>query len=245
MTTTFYAPPEAFQGAHVTLPGDEAHHAVRVLRHRPGDELVVIDGVGGRHRVRLEEAGKRAAWGTVLATEAEVGEPDYRLRLGLALLKNRSRFETVVEKAVELGVAELVPLVTDRTEKVGLKRQRLDNIVLAATKQCGRSRLMTVSGPLVLDRALDEPSDLTILCHEQTATSARFLDVLAAHPAAQRLTVLIGPEGGFTSDEVDAAVAAGAHPASLGARRLRAETAALAACAGVALQRSGAAPQPG
>ena len=123
MTTFFYAPPPARQGDHITLPEEEARHATRVLRKKSGDEILVVDGEGGWFRTRLETVGKDAVVGQVVEQHRDVGEPGYALTVGMALLKNTGRFETFLEKAVELGVAAIVPLVTARTEKGHLKKR--------------------------------------------------------------------------------------------------------------------------
>ena len=235
MTTTFYVPSSHFQNDRVVLPDDEARHAVRVLRHAPGDEIVVVDGAGGRYRVRLTETDKRSAAGEVMAVEREVGEPNYRLRIGLGTLKNASRFETFAEKAVELGVSEIVPLVTERTERMSLKAQRMENILVAAMKQSGRSRLPTLAEPQPLADALAEAADLRILCHESADPEAMLPIVLSQAEGASAITMLVGPEGGFSEEEVAEAEEAGWRVVSLGPRRLRAETAAIVAAAAVML----------
>lgn len=235
MTTTFYAPPSHFEDDRVRLPNDEARHAVRVLRHGPGDEIVVVDGAGGRYRVRLTETDKRSAAGKVVAVEHEVGEPSYRLSVGLGTLKNANRFETFAEKAVELGVTEIVPLVTERTERMNLKAQRMENILTAAMKQSGRSRLPTLAAPRPFTDALASPAALRILCHESADPQALLPHVLSAADAKDEFAVLVGPEGGFSEAEVAAAEEAGWTVASLGPRRLRAETAAIVAATTVML----------
>jgi 16S rRNA (uracil1498-N3)-methyltransferase len=240
MTTSFYAPPSAIrEGAYVVLPDDEATHAVRVLRKRPGDEIVVVDGVGGWHRVRLDHADRKSASGPILETRRDVGEPAYTLSIGLALLKNRSRFETFLEKAVELGVREVIPLRTHRTEKGQFKVQRAEQLLIAAMKQCGRSRLVRLAPLQSLAVVLgQDDAELTLIAHEQTAPEESLARVLAAHPAVPSLRVLIGPEGGFRDEEITEAQQAGYMPVSLGLRRLRAETAALVAAATVMTARS-------
>lgn len=236
MTTSFYAPPSAFRDAYVTLPEDEARHVGRALRKQPGDEIVVVDGVGGWHRVLLDHVDQRTAAGRVVETRHGVGEPGYDLCIGLALLKNRNRYETFLEKAVELGVSEIVPLQTTRTEKGRLKRQRAENILVAAMKQCGRSCLPVLAESQSLTDLLSHSSaDRHLLCHEQVDTSHTLAAALSQTPTSRSLCVLVGPEGGFTEDEVEAALQAGAELVSLGPRRLRAETAAIVAAAGVML----------
>ncbi len=232
MTTTFYAPPECFVDGRIVLPEDEARHAVRSLRHGVGDEILVVDGVGGRHRVRLTEVDKRGAEGEVTASEQGVGEPPYRLRLGLGVLKNPGRFETFAEKAVELGVSEIVPLLTERTERAKVKETRLRALLVAAMKQSGRSRLPQITSPQPLKAALEVPADgLRLLCHEAADPTASLLHRLGAGDPIGSATVLVGPEGGFSDAEVAMAEAAGWEVVWLGPRRLRAETAALTAAA--------------
>lgn len=239
MTTLFYAPPDCFRGDYVELPDDEAHHAGRVLRKAAGDEIAVVDGEGGWYRVRLDHADGRSVAGRVVETRREVGEAAYELTVGLALVKNRNRYETFLEKAVELGVRRVVPLLTARTEKTGLKEKRAERILLAGMKQTGRSRRVHLGDPAPMEAVLEqETSDLLLLCHEAAPGDAALREVVAAHAEAPRITALVGPEGGFTDDEVAAARQAGAHVVSLGPRRLRAETAAITVAAGVMLARS-------
>jgi 16S rRNA (uracil1498-N3)-methyltransferase len=271
VTTPFYAPPDAFTDDRVVLPPDEARHAVKVLRHAPGDEVVVIDGVGGWHRVRLEQVGQAKATGRVLSTRTDIGEPPYALTIACGLLKQRSRYETFLEKAVELGAARIIPLHTSRTERLGLKAARAENILLAATKQCGRSRVPVLDAPTPLADALADlgaapgTPALRLIAHEavsrpdltprsaaawdtaEAMTPARrrsmrtgmILRALAMHREAYgvpaQVTMLVGPEGGFTDDELVAAVQVGFAPVGLGPRRLRTETAAVTACAAVAI----------
>lgn len=234
MTTTFYVPPSYIQGGRVRFPEDEARHVTRVLRKQPGDEITVVDGTGGWHRVRLDQAGKRRATGTVLETRRDVGEPGYCLTVGLGLLKNRNRFETFLEKAVELGVHRIVPLRTARTEKERLREARARNILIAAMKQSGRSRLPALAPPQPPAEVVAAAGEHTLMCHEQADAEAGLMEALAG-AGLDDLCILVGPEGGFTDAEVAEARAAGARVVSLGPRRLRAETAALTAAAAVML----------
>lgn len=244
VTTTFFAPPRAVHGRRLVLPPDEARHATRVLRHRPGDEIAVVDGEGRRHRVRLDRTGQDKTVGTILATEENAGEPAYHLTVGLGLLKKRSRFETFLEKAVELGAARILPLRTRYAEKEGLKQKRARRIVRAALKQSGRSRLPQLAAPTGFTEAVEElragAYDRAFIAHCREKPSAvPFTEALAEASLPRRILVLVGPEGGFSEEEVKTAEAAGATVVSLGPRRLRAETAALAAAAAVMLTIDG------
>jgi 16S rRNA (uracil1498-N3)-methyltransferase len=236
MTTLFYAPPGAFRDGIVELPDDEARHMTKVLRHRVGDEVVVVDGVGGTHRVKLMSTDRRAVTGEVVSTERLVGEPGISVVVGLGVIKNSGRFETFVEKAVELGVTRIVPLITEHSEHGRIRENRLENIMIAAMKQSGRSRLPELESPRELGevlRASTEP--LRLLCHEGGGVSASLTELLAGRESPLDTIVLVGPEGGFSEGEVEVARGAGWEIVSLGPRRLRAETAAMLAAGAIML----------
>lgn len=228
MTTTFYAPPEAFDGRRVVLPEAEARHATKVLRLRAGAEIAVVDGWGGWHRVRLVHTEVGKAVGEVVETEMQPAPPP--LRLALALLKSDDRFEFAVEKAVEIGATEIVPLRTARVEAgAKVRHERVEGVVVAAMKQSLRAHRPRVHAPIDIAAVLGPH---TVVLHE----GAPLADTLAATFEAALATggaptLVVGPEGGFTDAELAAARVAGAHVASLGAARLRAETAAVVAVA--------------
>jgi 16S rRNA (uracil1498-N3)-methyltransferase len=234
MTTLFYAPPAAFRDGEVELPEDEARHAGKVLRHSPGDEIEVVDGAGGRHTVRLTVVERQRVRGEVLRTARDMNEPSYRLTVGLATLKNAARFETFAEKAVELGVSAITPLATARSERQRVRPARLQNILIAAMKQSGRCRLPALGEPTELEDVLRQRGGAGLICHEAAGPEHGIGARLAAGVPPE-LTILVGPEGGFSDEEVAHAVALGWQLASLGSRRLRAETAAITACAAVML----------
>lgn len=234
MTTNFYVPPSHLNGERLALPDDEAMHASKVLRVRAGDEVTAVDGEGGWYRVRLDHVDRRSASGHIIERRKNVGEPTYHLTMAMAVVKKRGRFETFLEKAAELGVAAVAPLITERTEKEGIRHQRAENKLIAAMKQCGRSRLVKMSEPIPFDEYLSrETPELGICCHEKAETDSHILSILQSSPQSRRVHVIVGPEGGLTDAEIDRAEAAGWKIASLGPRRLRAETAAIAAAAAV------------
>ncbi|HEX7072367.1 MAG TPA: RsmE family RNA methyltransferase [Rhodothermales bacterium] len=241
MTTTFFVPPDNIRDSYVRLPPDEARHAIRVLRHRPGDVVEVVDGAGGWYLVRLDAAQGETAAGVVLEARRGVGEPPYDLTLAVGLLKNPNRLETLVEKAVELGVTRLVPIETARTERVRIRQDRLERIAVAAMKQSGRSKLPEIENVRTFaDLMRTESGGAYLICHEQVPAERSIARVLE-RGLARRITILVGPEGGFTNEEIAQAESAGYEPVSLGTRRLRAETAGIVAAAAVQLH-AGKAP---
>jgi len=233
MTTNFYVPPAEIRGDRVVLPKDEARHARSVLRAEAGDEIVVVDGEGGWYRTQLDHVGPGQVVGHVLETRREVGEPDVEVTVGIGLLSSRSRFETFVEKAVEVGVRRIVPLRTRHAEGESVRADRLRRVMVAALKQCRRSRLPELAPPQSLDVLLDATTARSrLLCHG----AAEGTPILGTTAPTDEVLILVGPEGGFAPFEVDAATEAGCTPVSLGARRLRAETAGLVAATAVLLR---------
>jgi len=211
------------------LPEDEARHLRTVLRAQEGDEMVVVDGEGGWYRAQIDHLASDQVVGTITEQREGVGEPAIEVTVGLGLLKKRSRFETFVEKAVELGVWRIVPLRTRRTERSFVREERLRNLMVAAMKQCRRSWLPALAAPQS-PHSLVSASDAAVglACHAGNDAVPLHRSVGDARPFGSALA-LVGPEGGFAEPEVEAAVAAGCTAVSLGPRRLRAETAGLAA----------------
>ena len=166
MTTNFYAPPTALRGQRVILPEDEARHVCSVLRAEVGDVMTVVDGEGGWYRVQIDHAVPEQVVGTILEQRENVGEPVLDVTVGLGLLSKRSRFETFVEKAVELGVRRIVPLRTAHTEPESIRKERLRNVMVAAMKQCRRSWLPELAALQSPDEILGtSEAELRLVCH--------------------------------------------------------------------------------
>jgi len=218
---------QPIEGVTARLIGPEAHHLAHVMRAKPGHEVVLFDGTGGEFAARVERVG-RAEIELSLGPRLQIDrESQLRITLGVALPKG-DRPRWLVEKAVELGVDRVVPLVTARGNPAESPSvlAKLRRAVVEASKQCGRNRLMEVSEPTALADYLRE-----------TKASHRWL----GQPGGERLSkraslandasdvaIAIGPEGGFAPDEVALAVEQGWQLVDLGPRILRVETAALA-----------------
>lgn len=229
----FHASPASVSADRIVLGEDEARHAGKVLRLTEGDLILVVDGAGATHEVVLETVSGKQVAGRILSTQLEVGEPQNELHVALAVLHQPARWETFLEKAVELGCTRITPLMTARTQPGRLKERRLESIMISALKQCERSRLPRLDPPMPLDEVLSMGGSLRMICHE-ALTDGRSLSGLLSDgtglPAGPR-RVLIGPEGGFTDEEVARAQGLGWTAVWLGQRRLRAETAAMLAAA--------------
>ena len=219
------------------LDEEESAHCVRVLRHREGDLLDIIDGRGSLFHCRLEEASPKKAVARILSEEKDWGGHPYRLTLAVCPTKNNERFEWFVEKAVETGVDVIAPVIGERSERKVYKTVRAEKIALSATKQSLKARLPEILEPVsVKDFIASCGSGLRMIacCFEDEAHPRRSIrQALEEWAGEPGYTVLIGPEGDFSPAELAAAIKAGFVPVHLGASRLRTETAALTAAQAV------------
>lgn len=233
----FYAPSGAFKSHSqtVTLETDEARHLREVLRLKPGDEVYVFDGAGKEFQCEIESSRRDTAVLKIL-DEVEPARPESTLRLTLAVaLLKSDKFDLVVQKATELGVVRLVPVMTKladiklKDESDGQKRLlRWRRIALEAAKQSGRALVPKIAAPVLFSELInsEEFADYKILFSERGGTS---LDSLLEGPGDDSaITALIGSEGGWTDVELEEAKAASWFVITLGGRTLRAETAAIA-----------------
>ena len=212
------------EGVGVDLDAGQANYLGNVMRLGEGAELLVFDGSSGEWLARISEAGKKRM---ALTVERRTREPEAIPDVWLAFAPvKRTQTDWLVEKATELGVAKLIPVITQRTIAERVKLARLRSIAIEAAEQCGRTRLPTIDVPVSLAQFL-----------KQADRAIYFADEGGGEPAASAFkpgpaVILTGPEGGFTDDERAVIRAApNAIPVSLGPRILRAETAALAALA--------------
>lgn len=220
------------------LLGDNAVRHVQVLRLQPGAALTLFDGRGGQWQAQIVRIGRREVSVKVGAHEAVERESRRAVTLAVGMPANE-RMDTLIEKATELGVAAVQPLVCQRSvlRVAGVRAERKAAhwraVAAAACEQCGRNRVPPVSAPLPLAEFLarsDRPSSRWLLSLDASARSPQ------RPPRDEALCVLSGPEGGFTDAEEALALGAGFVPVSLGGRVLRADTAPLAALAWLAME---------
>jgi len=220
----FYSP-ASLTGAVVELIGSEAHHLHNVLRLREGAEVELFDGLGTEATARVEQATSRRAKLTILSTQLGTAERTSPLILATAIPKG-DRFRWLVEKATELGVSRLIPLQTERSivDPRSAKLNKMRAAIVAATKQCGRSRLMHLDELQKWSDVLQElPNDHALIIGHPGGSRWSENNIASD----QSKVVLVGPEGGLTEAEVAEARERGAVPVDLGPRILRIETAAL------------------
>jgi len=222
----------------LSFEGAEFHHMVRVTRHQVGDTVLLFDGVGREAPAEIEHISRHAATLKVGRVETLPVEPGLYLVLAVAMPK-ATRAVTLVEKAVELGVSKIVPITTSRSvvDPRPSKLDQLRNNIIAASKQCGRSRLMEVGSVLTWSQFVS--SNLlgsgTAVAHPGGVPFNEGLvrSILPVTKSGNKkgdvdtLVAVVGPEGGFTVEEITQTVTRGARLVSLGPRVLRVETAAL------------------
>ena len=218
----------------VRLDAEESGHCVRVLRHRPGDEISVIDGRGTLYRCALEIADAKGAEARVLEAQPGFGAHPYHLTMAVCPTKNIDRYEWFVEKATEIGVDVIAPVIGERSERRVLKTDRLRRLTLSAAKQSLKAAIPTVAEPQsVRDFILAAPADaLKLICYCFDDVERKQIQQLLP---AREICILIGPEGDFSPEEAALARERGWIPVSLGESRLRTETAAVVAATAVYL----------
>jgi len=222
----FYTPQKQISSTHCLIEGMEFAHLTHVMRRKVGDAIRVLDGVGTAYDVVIEEISRRTARCRITATHTRLNEPSRRLILGAAILKSSANFDFLVEKTTELGVAVIVPLLTERTIPRHARIERWQKISLAATKQCGRCAIPEIRSPMSLQEFLrSAPEGAARFIPHERAEGMRLSTVIAT--LGGEVALCIGPEGGFADEEVAHAASAGFVPVKLGPRRLRAETAAI------------------
>ena len=212
------------------LDPDEARHALKVLRLAAGDTISITDGRGNLYTCRIDAADRRTGELTLRteSVETECGRPPYRLTMAVAPTKNIDRFEWFLEKATEVGVSEIIPIETARSERRALKPERAAKVIAAAVKQSLKCYCPKLHELTPFAELLSMPfAGRKFIAHCDAGGERRFLgDLLQAGDDAM---VLIGPEGDFSPEEIAAALAHGFLPVTLGHQRLRTETAAVVA----------------
>ena len=225
-------------GNFCLLGEEEAAHCIKVLRHRSGDTVYVIDGEGTLYEGILRDVSPRAASVEIVRETPGWGAHPYKLTLAVCPTKNNERFEWFVEKAVELGVDRIVPVIGDRSERKVYKTERARRIAVSAVKQSLKAAIPEIAEPVSVREFIRSAGDglrMIAYCFEGETPRISIREALAA--GADNITVLIGPEGDFSPEEAALALESGFVPIHLGPSRLRTETAALTAVAAVYFER--------
>lgn len=228
----FYAPPTDFRKEIISLNQEETRHLRDVLRLRSGDEISVFNGEGDEFKCRIEKIEKKE---TVLRIVEKVSpsapESSLKLTLAVALLKG-DKFDFVAQKACELGVSRLIPLITKRADvklknagEAAKKLERWRKIALEAAKQCGRTKLMKIDLPKTFEEFMKSSEGVSLFFSERNGES--FESFSNKNIETGEITAVIGSEGGWEDAEIETARENDFHIITLGGRILRAETAAI------------------
>lgn len=252
----FYS--DCIEGKRLSLTTEDSAHCARVLRHKVGDVICAIDGLGTMHECTVIDANPSKVQADITASHPGWHSHPYHLTMAVCPTKNADRIEWFVEKAVEIGVDDIVPLIAERSERKVFKTERLKKISVSATKQSLKSKLPKIWDPVTIKDFLDDDDSglrLIACCYddedhprrsikeaigEYLAGRASFSECSSNCPSSDngrssastpRITVLIGPEGDFSEAELQKALAKGYVPVHIGDSRLRTETAALVSTA--------------
>lgn len=240
----FFIPPQSLNQAEVALPKEVSRQIARVLRLSVGSQVVVLDGLGDEYTLNLVQVNPDSVVGKILKKEPSRGEPRTHVHMFLALTQ-RERFEWMLQKCTEIGVANFTPLVTTRslvqhTTEVEGKYMRWQKIIQEAAEQSHRGKIPRLNHPLTFSEFVKQPLEqrTTGLFFWEEEEGNNALKTLLKSVENTEVNLVIGPEGGFTHEEADFITKAGYNSVSLGKRILRVETAAMIA-AGLVLYELG------
>lgn len=212
-----------------TLNEEESKHCVRVLRLTIGSIVNLVDGKGGFYTAEITSDNPKKVSLSILKVETEFHKRNHYLHIAVAPTKNIDRIEWFLEKATELGIDEITPIITDRSERRVVKEDRLNKVITSAVKQSIKAYHPKLNDAISFDTFLKEPFDGDkLIAHCIDNGEKQYISKLVA--PHQKYLILIGPEGDFTPDEVNLALNKGFKALTLGDNRLRTETAALSVC---------------
>jgi len=215
-------------GDKIILDETESKHAIRVLRLNAGDMVQVIDGKGGFYTAEITSSHPKNCELTVMEKQEQFGKRPFTLHIGIAPTKNIDRFEWFLEKATEIGIDEITPLLCEHSERKTIKPERLEKILISAMKQSVKSYLPKLNNLVSLEEFLQNTSESKkFIAHCFDGKKPHLKNEISKQ---EDITILIGPEGDFSWAEIQLAGKNGYREVSLGPARLRTETAGIVAC---------------
>lgn len=222
----FYTP--NILGDFYQLDEEESKHCIRVLRLKIGDQVNLIDGIGGFYLAEIIDDHPKKTTLKVLSVQREFGKRNHYLHIAVAPTKNIDRLEWFLEKATEIGIDEISPIICDRSERKEIKIERSNKIITAAVKQSLKAYHPILNPQNSFKNfILQASADVKYIAHCEDGVKEFIASKFIPN---QNYLVLIGPEGDFSPSEIDFALQSGFVPITLGTSRLRTETAALKAC---------------
>jgi len=226
---------QIFYTPDITLPTyqlneEESKHAVRVLRLKEGDVIQLIDGKGGFYEGEISLANSKACEVNIIKEEKEYGKRNHYLHIAISPTKNIERIEWFLEKATEIGIDEVTFLETKNTERTKVKLERLEKVIVSAAKQSIKAYLPKLNDLTSYKTFIKEYSSSKEEKYIAHCFETEKVELKASYKSGEKVTILIGPEGDFSREEVEYANKNGFVSLTLGTSRLRTETAALKAC---------------
>lgn len=222
----FYTPDILTSGE---MPEEESNHAIKVLRLGEGDEICLIDGRGMFHKAVISRAHHKRCGVEILESYPEENPRSFRIHVAVAPTKNIDRIEWFAEKSTEIGIDAITMLKCRYSERKEVKTERLNKILISAMKQSLKATLPSLEGMTDFKKFVQQPFNGQKFIAHCYKDSERIL-LKQLYQPGENMLILIGPEGDFSEEEVELALANGFKPVSLGNSRLRTETAALVAC---------------
>ena len=217
----YYSLPSCIDENSLKVSGTEFTHITKVIRKQVGDEIFFVDGLGSIYHCKISKISKSELLADIISKSNSTNEYDIDITLALGLLKNPSKFDFVVEKAVELGVKKIIPFVSKFTISQKPKIERWQNLAISAMKQSQRAFLPVISEPTSFEELLKYEADVKLIADIEADT------ITTKKENVKSIIVVIGPEGGFSKEEIVSAEEAGYKKINLSKNRLRAETAAI------------------
>ena len=214
----------------LVLDPDESAHSIKVLRYKRGDQIRIIDGKGGFYLAEIENADPKACEVKIISKSDNYEKLPYELHIAIAPTKKLDRFEWFVEKATEIGISSITPLFCQRSERRNIRLDRIERVAIAAMKQSVKAYLPRICEPITFANWIEKKppgSKFVAHCMDGVKTDIRAVEL------SDVITILIGPEGDFTSEEVMLAIRNDYESLSLGDYRLRTETAGVVACSAI------------
>lgn len=229
----FYNPEIHIDLKTLQFSKEESRHIVRVLRKKEGDQLHITDGKGTLFLVEVLQAHDKKCLAEVISFEKKAKPWNYHLHIGIAPTKMNDRMEWFLEKATEIGVDEITPVICDHSERRQIKSERLDKVIVSAMKQSLKFQKPVLNAALSYSEFISNTHwDLGLIAHCEESEKYSIETYLPEH---RKIMILIGPEGDFSPSEIEAAFKKNIKPITLGENRLRTETAGVFACAYVSI----------
>ncbi|MGI8892391.1 MAG: 16S rRNA (uracil(1498)-N(3))-methyltransferase [Bacteroidia bacterium] len=221
--------PDLVEGQSAVLTADESRHCIKVLRHKPGDSIQLIDGKGGLYAGIIRDADPRACRVEIIYRHDSFSDRHYSIHMAVAPTKNIDRFEWFCEKATEVGVDMITPVICQHSERRIIKTERIEKVMISAIKQSIKAWLPQINEAISFNKfvELEFSKSKKFIC---TGIAAPQESLKNHYKKGEDAVILIGPEGDFSGDEINLAIKKKFIPVNLGTSRLRTETAALVAC---------------